>query len=118
MYRRDDLLLFNELLQDPEFPGLKATDTSLWEEPNAHVFVGAVKNFNLIICRGVIDRAAAILLEELEKHLTPGMVQEGEDFLSERFQSVDADRLNGLLNRFAPGIHDTFNVEVFGFQNF
>lgn len=72
MYRRDDLLLFNELLQDPEFPGLQETDTPLWKEPHACFFVRIVKNFNLIICHGVINRAAAILLEELEKHVTPG----------------------------------------------
>jgi hypothetical protein len=72
-------LLFHDLLQDPE-------------------------NFNLIICRGVIDRAAAILLEKLEKHVTPGVIQEGKDFLSQRLEFVDADRLNGLLNRFAARI--------------
>ena len=55
---------------------------------------------------------------ELEKHVTPGVVQEGKDFLSERLEFVDADRLNGLLNRFAARIHDAFNVEVFGFHNF
>lgn len=118
MYRRDDLLLFNELLQDPEFPGLQETDTPLWKEPHACFFVRIVKNFNLIICHGVINRAAAILLEELEKHVTPGVVQEGKDFLSERLEFVDADRLNGLLNRFAARIHDAFNVEVFGFHDF
>ena len=47
-----------------------------------------------------------------------GVVQEGKDFLSERLEFVDADRLNGLLNRFAARIHDAFNVEVFGFHNF
>ena len=51
--------------------------------------------------------------KELEEYLPPWMVQERKDFLSEGLQLVDSDRLNGLLNRFAPRREDTFNVKVF-----
>jgi hypothetical protein len=44
-------------------------------------------------------------------------IQEREEFLSEGLRLVDADRLNGLLNRFARCREDTFNVKVFWFQN-
>ena len=39
-------------------------------------FSGAVENLNRIICCCAVDRAAAILLQELKERLTPGMVEE------------------------------------------
>jgi hypothetical protein len=46
------------------------------------------------------------------------MVEKWEDFFSERFQLFNADRFDSLLDRFAPSVGDTFDVEVFGFHNF
>ena len=40
-----------------------------------------------------------------------GLWDEEDGFSYERLQFVDADGLNALLNRFAPGFDDTFNVE-------
>ena len=40
------------------------------EKPYANVLLGAVENLNRIIGRRAIDRAAAILLQELKERLT------------------------------------------------
>jgi hypothetical protein len=86
------------------------------EEPHTFFFVRAVNDFDLIICRGVIKRAATVLLEKLEKCLPPWVVEEWEDFLSEGFQLFDADRFDSLLDRLAPILRDLFDVEVFWFH--
>jgi hypothetical protein len=41
------------------------------------------------------------------------MVEEREEFLPDRLQFLAPDRLDGLLNRGAARVGDTFNVEVF-----
>ena len=48
--------------------------------------------------------------------LPPWVIQEWEDFLSNGLQFFDADLLDSLLDRFAPGLSDTFNIEVFWFH--
>ena len=98
-------------------PGLQRAHASSPKKPHAFFFGRAVDDFNLIICRGVIERITGVLLKELEECVPPWVVQEREKFLSEGLQLVDADRLNGLLNRFAPRREDTFNVKVFRFHN-
>jgi len=98
-------------------PGLQRAHAPSPKKPHAFFFGGAVDDFNLIICRGVIERITGVLLKELKEGVPPWVVQEREEFLSEGLQLVDADRLNGLLNRFAPRREDTFNVKVFWFYN-
>ena len=110
-------LLFDDLLQNREFPGLQGTYPPLQEKPYANVLLGAVENLNRIIGRRAIDRAAAILLQELKERLTPGMVEEREDFLPDSLHFVAVDRLDGLLNRGASRVGDTCDVEVFWFHD-
>ena len=81
-------LLFDDLLQNREFPGLQGTYPALQGKPYANVLLGAVENLNRIIGRRAIDRAAAILLQELKERLTPGMVEEREDFLPDSLHFV------------------------------
>ena len=109
--------LLDDLLQNRAFPGLQGTDPPFQEKPYADVLLGAVENLNRIISRGAIDSAGAILLQELKERLTPGMVEEREEFLPDSLQFVAADRLDGLLNRGASRVGDTCDVEVFWFHD-
>jgi hypothetical protein len=112
-----NLSLSDDLFQNLQSRGLQGAGPPSPEEPHTLFFIGAINDLYLIICRGVIKCAAAVLLNELEKCAAPGMVKKWEDFLSERFQLFDADRFDSLLDRFAPSVGDTFDVEIFGFHN-
>ena len=65
----------------------------------------------------MVKRLASVLLQELVVFFPPGMIQEWEDFFSNGLQFFDADLLDSLLDRFAPGLSDSFNIEVFWFHN-
>ena len=79
--------LLDDLLQNRAFPGLQNRPPLFQEKPYADVLLGAVENLNRIISRGAIDRAGAILLQELKERLTPGMVEEREEFVPIAFNS-------------------------------
>ena len=56
-------------------------------EPDTFLFVGAVNNFDLIICRGVVKCAGAVILKELEVCLSPWVIEEGNSFSPSDFNS-------------------------------
>ena len=114
--RANDLSFPNDLLHNLNSPRLQWTHGSTPREPHAFLLCGTVNDFKSIICRGVVKCAATVLLEKLEKQRPPWVIQERKEFLSKGFQVFDADHLDVLLDRFAPVLRDSFNVEVFWFH--
>ena len=111
-----DLSLCYNFLQDLKSPRLQWADTTSGQEPQPSLFGGAIDDFDPIIRRGMIKRLALVLLQELVVFFPPWVIQEWEDFFSNGLQFFDADLLDSLLDRFAPGLSDTFNIEVFWFH--
>jgi len=64
----------------------------------------------------MVARVAGLLLDESEKLLPPGVIGVGKQLFSERFQVINAYRLDVLLDRFASILVDLFNSKILGFH--
>ncbi len=64
----------------------------------------------------MVARVAGLLLDESEKLLPPGVIGVGKQLFSERFQVINAYRLDVLLDRFASILVDLFNIKILGFH--
>jgi hypothetical protein len=62
----EELSLSDDFLHDFQSFGLQWAGASSRKKPDAFFFGRAVDDFNLIICRGVIERIAGVLLKELD----------------------------------------------------
>src|SRR4029453_17699650 len=106
--------LANDFFQNAKSCGLQRSGAPSGKEPDTLLFIGAVDDLHLIVCRGVIEGAATVLLKKLEECLAPWVVKGWKDFLSNSFQLFDADRFDRLLDRVSALIFNRFNVQVFG----
>ena len=103
--RSDCLSLSSDLLKIPIARACSGTTPPLREEPYASFFVGTVKHFKPISCRGVVKCAAAT-----------GDLGMGR--ISLRWISILRRRAPGQLSITSRrASHDTFDVEVFWFHN-
>jgi hypothetical protein len=79
--------LGNDFLQDLKSSRLQGANTSSGQEPKTPFFGGTEDDLDPVICRGMVECVALVLLEELEKCLPPWVIKGWEDFSPMDFNS-------------------------------
>src|SRR4029434_6726949 len=104
--------LANDFFQNAKSCGLQRSGAPSGKKPNAFLFRDALEHLHTVVCRGVIEGAATVLLKKLEECFAPWVVKGWKDFCSNSFQLFDADRFDRLLDRVSALICNRFNVQV------
>ena len=109
-YRVSSISIRNDLFHRRNRLGRQWPHTSRFCVPHPFFSRGTIKDLYPIVGGGMIACVAGMFVDELEELLPPGVIGVGKQLFSERFQVINAYRLDVLLDRFASILVDLFSI--------